>query len=118
MGANISQIDDPVQDRARRLGERLANQRLARNLTQRQLADQAGVGINTLRRLESGQNPSLDSLLKVMDALDLGDRIDALAPPVDVRPIDRIRLTNRRERRRASGTGAAPASPWTWGDET
>ncbi|QTC88424.1 helix-turn-helix domain-containing protein [Brevundimonas pondensis] len=103
--------------RARVLGERLAAQRLSRNLTQRQLSEDAGVGINTLRRLEAGENASLDTLLRVMDALGLGDRIETLAPPVDVRPVDRVRLAAATERRRATGAGAKPAEPWTWGDD-
>lgn len=118
MGVNIAHIDTVTHSQALQLGERLAAQRLALNLTQRQLSEQAGVGINTLRRLEAGQNPSLDTLLRVLNALDLGDRIDALAPPLDVRPIDRVRLTNKRERQRASGAGAAPAAPWTWDDDS
>jgi transcriptional regulator with XRE-family HTH domain len=104
--------------RAEQLGDRLAAQRLNRNLTQRQLADDAGVALNTLRRLEAGENVSLDTLIRVLEALGLGDRLEALAPPADVRPVDRVRIAAGRERRRASGAGAeAPTTPWTWGDD-
>lgn len=107
-----------IATRAEALGRRLAAQRLNRNLTQRQLADAAAVSINTLRRLEAGDNVSLDTLIRVMEALDLGDRLEALAPPADVRPVDRVRMAAARERRRATGDGAAKATPWTWGDDT
>ncbi|MET4682638.1 helix-turn-helix domain-containing protein [Brevundimonas faecalis] len=113
----MAEAETDLVRRARVLGERLAAQRLTRNLTQRQLSEDAGVGINTLRRLEAGENASLDTLLRVMDALGLGDRIETLAPPVDVRPVDRVRLAAATERRRATGAGAKPAEPWTWGDE-
>lgn len=113
----MAEAENDLSRRARILGERLAAQRLNRNLTQRQLSDKAGVGLNTLRRLEGGANASLDTLLRVMDALGLGDRIETLAPPVDVRPVDRVRLATATERRRATGAGAGPVEPWTWGDE-
>lgn len=106
-----------IATRAEELGRRLSAQRLNRNLTQRQLADAAAVSINTLRRLEAGDNVSLDTLIRVMDALDLGDRLEALAPPADVRPVDRVRMAAARERRRATGHVAATAAPWTWGDD-
>lgn len=108
-----------IQDRARRLGERLAAQRLSRNLTQRQLAERAAVSLNTLNRLENGRNASLDTLIRVLEALDLGDRLDALAPPADVRPVDRVRTTARTERKRATGAGhEAATAPWSWGERT
>lgn len=113
----MAEAETNLVRRARMLGERLAAQRLSRNLTQRQLSEDAGVGINTLRRLEAGENASLDTLLRVMDALGLGDRIETLAPPVDVRPVDRVRLAAATERRRATGAGAKPAEPWIWGDD-
>ena len=106
-----------IATRAEELGRRLAAQRLNRNLTQRQLADAAAVSINTLRRLEAGDNVSLDTLIRVMEALDLGDRLEALAPPADVRPVDRVRMAAASERRRATGDGAATATPWTWGND-
>ncbi|MBI5940493.1 MAG: helix-turn-helix transcriptional regulator [Caulobacterales bacterium] len=110
--------ESAILDRAHRLGERLTAQRLSRNLTQRQLADSAAVSLNTLRRLEGGENASLDTLIRVLEALDLGDRLDALAPPADVRPVDRVRNTAGAERKRATGTGhGEPATPWSWGDD-
>lgn len=36
------------------IGQRLADLRLARNLTQQQLAEQAGLGLRTVQRLEQG----------------------------------------------------------------
>ncbi len=110
--------ESAILDRAQRLGDRLAAQRLSGNLTQRQLAGRAAVSLNTLRRLESGRNASLDTLIRVLEALDLGDRLDALAPPADVRPVDRVRTSAGGERKRATGTGhGAPAAPWSWDDE-
>lgn len=106
-----------LQTQAAQLGARLAAYRLNRNLTQRQLAQDAAVSLNTLRRLEDGQNVSLDTLMRVLEALDLGERLEALTPPADVRPVDRVRMAARAERKRARPAQPKPAAPWKWGDE-
>lgn len=102
------------------LGASLARQRLARNQTQAQLAAAAGVSVSTLKRLEAGDNPTLDSLIRVLGALGLAGNLAALAPDASVRPLERA-STLRRERRRARPM-AKVASPtgetgWTWGDD-
>ena len=109
-----------IRRRLRQLGERLAAQRLSRNLAQIDLAAEAGISLATLRRLEAGDNTSLDTLVRLMAALSLADRLDALLPPADVRPIDRVRpsgKTRQRATRRASGQ-PGPTRPWVWGDQT
>ncbi|MDI1328333.1 MAG: helix-turn-helix domain-containing protein [Brevundimonas sp.] len=113
----MSTSEATVLTRAEQLGGRLAAQRLNRNLTQRQLADNAAVALNTLRRLEDGDNVSLDTLIRVLEALGLGDRLEALAPPADVRPVDRVRIAAGSERKRASGAGQEPPTPWSWSDD-
>ncbi|MFN9408677.1 MAG: helix-turn-helix domain-containing protein, partial [Akkermansiaceae bacterium] len=49
-------MDSKMTDEAllRLLGERLSGIRLARNLTQQHLAEQAGLGLRTVQRLELG----------------------------------------------------------------
>ena len=42
------------------IGQRLARLRLARNVTQANLAEKAGIGVRTLRRLEAGDPSTLD----------------------------------------------------------
>lgn len=113
----MSTSEASLLTRAEQLGERLAAQRLNRNLTQRQLANNAAVALNTLRRLEDGDNVSLDTLIRVLEALGLGDRLEALAPPADVRPVDRVRIAAGSERKRASGAGHEPPAPWSWSDD-
>ena len=55
------------------IGRRVAKLRLARNITQQALAGEAGIGVRTVRRMEAGQPTSLDSFLRVICALGLGD---------------------------------------------
>ena len=97
------------------LGKRLDEIRLSRNIAQSDLAEEAGVSRSTLSRLSDGKPVSLDSFVRVMQALRLGDHLAALLPDPSVRPVDRVRLDGA-ERKRASGKRAEP-SEWSWGDE-
>jgi len=108
------------------LGGRLAQTRLAKNMTQAQLATQAGISKRTIERLESGEVATqLSALIRVCRELDLIDRLDSLVPPPAPSPIAQLKIRGR-ERRRASGrippsaTGQVSEpgqTPWTWGDK-
>lgn len=106
-----------LDGRLSQLGEGVAAYRLSHNLTQRQLAEDACVSLNALRRLESGQNTSLETLARVLEALELGDRLETLTPAAEVRPVDRVRLATGAERKRARPTEHKTATTWLWGDD-
>lgn len=100
------------------IGERLARLRLSRNVTQATLAEQAGIGVRTLRRLEAGEPSTLDTFLRVASALDLEDDILAVLPEGQIRPIERVSRKGN-QRQRARPTEAKPGRPtWKWGNET
>ena len=52
-------------------GETVKRLRLLSGLTQKQLASEADVALNTVKNLESGKlkNPTLNTLIKIADAL-------------------------------------------------
>jgi len=104
------------------LGHRLDEIRLSRNISQAHLAEEAGVSRSTLTRLADGKPVSLDSFVRIMQALQLTDQLAALLPDPSIRPVDRVRLdgTERkraRSKKPASSGDAGPAT-WVWGDET
>ena len=99
------------------IGSRLARLRLSRNVTQVMLAKDAGIGLRTLRRLEAGEPSTLDTFLRVVLALDLGDAVLGAVPAGQVRPIERVSQTGS-ERRRARPQPKDDQKPtWTWGDD-
>jgi transcriptional regulator with XRE-family HTH domain len=104
----------------RELGARLAAARLARNLTQATLAEEAGVAKRTIERLESGEVAArLSGLVRVCRVLDLLERLETLFPPPTIGPVEQLKLANRR-RKRATGQRKRPspkAGKWTWGDD-
>lgn len=103
------------------LGERVRAARLERNLSQQQLADEAGIGRMTVQRLEEGGSASLRSLIRILRALDELDGLRRLLPPPGPSPLEEARRQGRRRQRaRAAGKPASSKpqpGPWRWGDE-
>ncbi len=101
-----------------RLGQRLAQLRLAKNLTQAQLAEQAGLGLRTVQRLELGASATqLSGFLRVCRVLGLVERLDLLVPEAVASPMAQLKQAVRK-RRRASGKKVVSSlpGPWTWGE--
>jgi transcriptional regulator with XRE-family HTH domain len=98
------------------LCKRLEEIRLSRNISQADLAEEAGVSRSTLTRLADGKPISLDSFVRVMQALQLADHLAALLPDPSIRPVERVRQGGS-ERQRASARRPAVAADWTWADE-
>jgi transcriptional regulator with XRE-family HTH domain len=101
------------------LGTRLAKARLERNLTQAQLAAQAGLSKNTVQRLESGSVATqLSGFIRVCRVLDLVERFDLLVPEPVPSPVEQLKLRGRRRQRASARRKAkAPSKKWQWGDE-
>ncbi len=103
------------------LGARLARTRLDRNLSQLQLADEAGVGRSVVQSIERGEPVVVTSLIRVLRALGLVEALNRLVPEPTPAPIELLKLQGR-QRQRAAGAHATAApktepGPWTWGDE-
>ena len=98
------------------LGGRLAQRRLGLELTQAELAEQAGVSKRTVERIEAGATTQLSTLVRMFRALDLLDRLDALIPQSGPRPMDLLKLKGK-ERQRAPRRKKRPGGePWQWGE--
>lgn len=124
MAQNPDYSLETIESIERDLGRRLEALRLARNINQTQLAEEAGVSRRTITRLENGAGVSLDTLIRVLRALGLAERLASLLPDPAVRPIDRVRLRGQ-ERKRArprsadqAGKTADNGTPWRWADDT
>ncbi|MDP2794686.1 MAG: helix-turn-helix domain-containing protein [Sulfurisoma sp.] len=82
------------------LGERLKRLRLSRNLGQRTTAEKAGISEKALRNLEGGRGSTVETLLRVLKALDYLQGIDLLAPEASVNPLDLLRQAKQPRRAR------------------
>jgi transcriptional regulator with XRE-family HTH domain len=116
MAHNNSLHDLPVAAVEAEIGRRLESARLAANISQAELAAEAGVSRRTITRLASGEGISVNTLIRVLRALGLGDRLATLLPETEVSPIDRVRLKSQ-TRQRARPTSRPEPDGWTWGDD-
>lgn len=95
------------------LGARLARIRKQQGYSQDRLAEQAGLGVATLRRIEDGKDSQLGSWLKLMKALQLLPALNELLPENFESPMNEVMAQTKRGRVRKSSAAGMP-----WGDET
>ncbi len=107
------------------LGSRVAQTRLAFNLTQADLADEAGLSKRTVLRIEAGESTQVTNLIRVLRVLRLLDAFGAAVPRPTASPIEKLRTQARAHaRKRASnrtrkpGTSVPLATEWTWKPDT
>ena len=99
------------------LGKQIEAYRISRNLKQAELAEMAGISRSTLARLEAGNGGTIDSLARIMRALDIEDRLLDVMPDAKLSPLDPRSDTGKaRQRVRTSSEGEA-REEWSWGDE-
>ena len=100
------------------MGDRLARLRLRRNQSQAQLAKEAGISKRTLERIEAGQSVQLTSLIRVLRALEVLNRLEAVLPAPEPSPRELVELRGK-ERQRASPSAGEDLTrtEWTWGTE-
>ena len=86
------------------LGKQLKELRIAKNLDQITTAEKAGISEKALRNLEAGRGSSIETLVRVLKALDSLDGLRLLAPKPAVSPLAVLRHseTARRRVRRSS----------------
>ncbi len=111
---------DDISDDAtlEELGNRMAQYRLNRNLTQGALAKEAGVSKRTLHRVEHGESTHVINTIRILRALHLLGNLEALIPEPAISPIQQVKMQGK-ERKRASSRSEKPEknAPWSWGDE-
>jgi len=100
------------------LGSDLRRERLSRNLSQAELAREAGVTRDTVRRMEAGESVSTQTLVRLLRALGQLERIGALLPERGPGPLEQLdRGPAGRQRARPAAREEPPSSEWTWGSE-
>jgi len=92
---------------AMELGGNLRDIRLRQNIDQRQLAAQADVALNAVKRLETGKGSTVASLIKVLRALGREAWLQTLAPQVTVSPLQLLKA-KKPARQRASPVRRIP----------
>lgn len=80
------------------LGIQVRRLRLRNNMSQEALSKVADVGLNVIKRLESGKGATLGSFIRVLVVFDKVQWLDMLSPVVSISPIDMLKLGHERKR--------------------
>ena len=109
---NINRLT-PESEILREFGTRLARIRKQQGLSQAELAEEAGIGVATLRRIEGGHDGLFESWLKLLKALNMAAAIDALLPETFDSPMAEARAANPKKQKAPQANSGI-----IWGDET
>ena len=106
--------DDVILDE---FGNRLARVRLDQQMTQAELANQAGVSKRTVERIESGASAQMSSIIRVFRVLNLLQGLDRIIPEAGPRPMDLLKLKGKVRQRASKSRGKdQPEEVWSWDD--
>lgn len=100
----------PDKSILKELGVRLARVRKQQGYSQDRLAEEAGLGVATLRRIEDGQDSQLGSWLKLLKALQMTSAIDQLMPENFKSPMAEVKDSQKSRKKHDAGI--------VWGDES
>ena len=115
---NISNIltDDAILAET---GKRIARYRLDHQLTQADVAEQAGVSKRTIERIEAGASAQMSSFIRILRVLDLLQGLNRLIPEPGPKPMDLLKLHGKVRQRASSNRRSNQSSEkWSWGDDT
>jgi putative transcriptional regulator len=87
----------------REVGRRVRQNRLAKNLTQKRLAEMAGVSRMTIVNLEKGQAATLLTFIQVLHSLGSLDGLENFLPDLGPSPLQVAKMKGKK-RSRASGS--------------
>lgn len=101
------------------IGKRVARRRLDLQLTQADVAEQAGVSKRTVERIEAGASAQSSSMIRIFRALDLLTGLDRMLPEAVPGPMDLLKRKGKvRQRASTRGRSNQAAEPWSWDDKS
>lgn len=86
------------------IGDRLRRLRLNADISQEALAEATGLSRKTVQNAESGENCSMDTLVRMLRGLNALDQLENFMPPTQPSPMQMAKLHGK-TRRRASAHG-------------
>jgi transcriptional regulator with XRE-family HTH domain len=99
------------------IGRRVASRRIDMQLTQAQLARQAGVGKRTLERFENGESTQMSSVIRIFRVLDLLPNLNTMIPEPGIQPMDLLKLKRKGRQRASSPREPREPGNWEWKDK-
>jgi putative transcriptional regulator len=105
--------DKTTEAIAAELGERLKQARLNTDMTQAEVAEQAGVSRKAVLNAEKGK-AQLETLVAIMMALQLTEQLDNFLPIQEVSPIQLAKLQGRKRQRASGQRSVSQQEPAEW----
>ena len=98
---------------------RAVQRRIELGLTQQDVVDQTGISLRTLKQIERGNDCRFSTMIRLLQAYDLTDRLNMLIPEPTISPIQFIeqQQQSRKGTRKRVSKAAKPVKSWKWGDE-
>lgn len=90
-----------------RIGNRLKQTRLRQNITQQSLAEETGVSLSSIKKIEKGEIGSFDTWLRVLRILGLLDALQPLVNEPQPSPseyYEMVHSSSKKTRKRAAGS--------------
>jgi len=81
------------------VGKRLKEYRFQRKLTQRELAEQAGISVFSVAQIEKGETVTLTVFLSILRVLRLLDNFELFIPEIGISPIELLKLKGKTPKR-------------------
>ena len=101
------------------MGARMAQRRLELQLTQADLAEQAGIAKRTIERIEAGGSAQMASVVRILRVLDLLPGLDRMLPAAGPRPMDLLKQKGKPRQRASRQRHSKPTSKtWSWNENT
>lgn len=97
------------------IGAYIKHQRLEQNITQAQLAHEAGINRWTISQIENGESVTLNSLIQILRVLDLLHLLGIFTIEERISPIEYAKLkAKKRKRARPVKQDHSPAEDPEW----
>lgn len=101
------------------IGNRISRYRIDQQVTQADLAEQAGVSKRTIERVEAGASVQFSTVIRILRVLDLLQGLDRLIPEPSPRPMDLLKHKGKvRQRASSSRHSDKTSKTWSWGDKS
>ena len=99
------------------IGNRIKSQRIAMNMTQKEMAERTNLTQKTISNLENGKDVSFSTVIDVLRCLGQLQGLDMAIPEQSIRPSQIITGEKPRERVSKSHAQKNENKIWKWGDE-
>ena len=99
------------------IGKRIKAQRIAMNMTQKEIAEKTNLTQKTISNLENGKDVSFSTVIDVLRCLGQLHGLDMAVPEQIIRPSQVITGKKARERASKSHVSKNENKNWKWGDE-